>query len=399
MTDMTITTDVLPEAKFKIFTGLLKAFEAEGDGAPLLAGVASSTTRDHHGDVMLESALRDMEAAANDNMTIFLNHSYNVPEDVAGSVKRAMVVQRGYDSDGNPNWDLDMEIAINRENDRAVKSWTSIKNGTKLGLSIGAMIPQGGATRDKETGALTISRVNLLETSIVSIPANPRSWISNAVKALNMAEAEAVQTDYFEVSETGTTSTYIITTSSDTEYLPTITWSSSSGDVCAGCGGSKRKPKDGCDADFHSDIEDEVEAAQEAADVSASQEATQSEPENGDGADVEAVNDAADLESIDAVAKAGVASVLALLETTTAKLVDAREQVASEKQAREQAESQRDEAVQAANEVFAQAHAIFERLAETKIGRKTAFVETRNDFDDLSGIYSEKFRRLLKQGG
>ena len=392
----TITTQVLPEAKFKIFTGLLKAFESETDGTPRLSGIASSTTRDHHGDVMEESALRDMEAAANGNMTIFLNHSYDVPEDVAGSVERAAVTQRGYDGDGNPNWDLDMEIAINRENDRAVKAWSAIKNGTKLGLSIGAMIPKGGATRDKDTGALTISRLLLMETSIVSIPANPRSWISNAVKALNTASDEQ---DSYITSHAGTFG-YVPTT---TTNVTTSTWTVATQpeveeDVdpeiqrptCPECGGHRNSPKGGCSSGFHSkDI-----------DPPASQGASESEPENEDGAVQTSVTENADPDiDLDPVMQKGVEAVLVLLESTTAKLDDARTQLDVEKRAREAAEAQRDEAVTTANEVFAQARAIFDRLAETPMGRKTSFVRQQDDFDHLDGIYSEKFRRLLNHGG
>jgi hypothetical protein len=60
-------------------------------------------------------------------------------------------------------------------------------DGTKLGLSIGARIPEGGAVRNKKTGALLISHVELMETSVVGLPANPRSWIDAATKALRAA--------------------------------------------------------------------------------------------------------------------------------------------------------------------------------------------------------------------
>src|SRR4051812_18419760 len=81
---------------FKIFTGLLKATRS-ADGKMRLRGVASSSITDRHGDRMELSALQDMQRAAEQNLTIFLNHSYNVPEDVAGSVEKAMLVDRGVD--------------------------------------------------------------------------------------------------------------------------------------------------------------------------------------------------------------------------------------------------------------------------------------------------------------
>lgn len=171
-----------------MFTGLLKA-ATRADGRKTLRGVASSTTKDLHGDTMLETALADMERDANNNLTIFLNHSYNVPEDVAGSVTKATMRTRGVDGDGNPNWDLDFdEVLVNEKNPRAIAAWEGINDGAKLGFSIGAMIPEGGAVRNKKDGTYLISHVVLLETSIVGIPANPRSWIQNAVKSFEDLE-------------------------------------------------------------------------------------------------------------------------------------------------------------------------------------------------------------------
>lgn len=388
-----VTTD-LPEAKFKIFTGLLRAFEAD-DGAPRLSGVASSTTRDHHGDTMLETALRDMEAAANGNMTIFLNHSYNVPEDVAGSVSKATVVQRGYDGDGNPNWDLDMDIHINRDNERAVKAWSAIKNGTKLGLSIGAMIPSGGATRDKDTGALTIARLSLLETSIVSIPANPRSWISNAVKALNLAEDEHIKASHAAIAvypsawveTTSTNNSVTFKVDTDIEVEEALMDPEIQRPTCPECGGHKGSPQGGCTASFHKGIDDP-----------SSQEATKSEPGNEDGALPALIESAESEIDLEPIMHRSVEGILSLLETTTAKLADARDQIDSEKRARSQAETERDEAARMAQELFAQANSIFERLAQMPVGRKTAFTNQREAFEDLDGVYSEQFRRLLNKG-
>ena len=192
--------DVLTTAiRFEMFTrtwneqtrswegSMLKAFEADNpDGTKrmMLHGVASSTIKDLHGDTMLESALDDMERAANSGLTIFGNHSYVVPEDDYGHVESAQIRNSGkIDEAGDPIYDLMFDIEVNDENDRAIKTWRSIRKKSKLGLSIGAMIPPGGAVRDKKSGALTISHVELLETSIVGIPANPRSWIENAVRA------------------------------------------------------------------------------------------------------------------------------------------------------------------------------------------------------------------------
>lgn len=154
------------------------------DGKKRLSGVASSTIQDRHGDTMTRSALEDMLGQAS-RLTIFLNHSYEVPEDVAGTVERATLKQ----ATGEIH-DLAMDIVINEGNERAVKAWEAIQSGVQLGLSIGAMIPDGGAKVDRKTGAYTIDHVDLVETSIVGVPANPRSWVEYATKALRKSEEQ-----------------------------------------------------------------------------------------------------------------------------------------------------------------------------------------------------------------
>ena len=171
---------------FKIFVPLLKASRSD-DGKLRFHGIASSSVKDRHGDVITRTALSEMERSASENMTIFLNHEYKVPEDVAGSVERAFLRSHPTDPDIQ---DLSFDIVVNQSNPRAVSAWEAIDNGTKLGLSIGARIPDGGATRDKQSGRYVIDHIDLLETSIVGVPANPRSWVEYAVKSLNVSWAD-----------------------------------------------------------------------------------------------------------------------------------------------------------------------------------------------------------------
>lgn len=173
-----------PEIRFNLLSrdGEFITAEVSPTGKKIFRGVASSTTRDLHGDVILKSALDDMEQSAV-GMTIFLNHSYEVPEDVGGTCTKAVVRQKGVDQDGEPNWQLEVESEVEEENERALKSWRMIRNGRKLGISIGAMIPKGGATRQKD-GSYIIEHIKLLEYSIVGIPANPKSWVEYAASAL-----------------------------------------------------------------------------------------------------------------------------------------------------------------------------------------------------------------------
>ena len=79
---------------FKIYTNALKAFETD-NGDRYVTGTTSSTIRDLHGDEMTLAALKSMEATAKQNMTIWLNHEYQVPDDLFGSVKDARTPDDG----------------------------------------------------------------------------------------------------------------------------------------------------------------------------------------------------------------------------------------------------------------------------------------------------------------
>jgi len=391
--------DVLPASeKFKMFTGLLKASRG-GDGKMRLQGIASSTTRDLHGDVMTESALRDMERDANNGLTIFLNHSYDVPEDVAGSATGAKVTPRGVDGDGNPNFDLDMEVVIDQTNPRAIKSFESIESGTKLGLSIGAMIPEGGAKRDRKTKALTIEHVQLMETSIVSIPANPRSWISNAVKALSKGSdpidlgspTMKIDGDEYEIKgRIDGISQVIVGKSNDADDDST-------------------EPVE--DKDIEPDVQDasvriiEIDTDEPSSDDQApSQGADDSEPDTEpaavqDGAEPPEVDETPDIqEELDAATLAAASYTLTVVNDLTAKIAELHGQLLEAQEATKIAVAQRDETAEMAGLIMTQARTIIDKLADTPIGRKSKFREAANDFSHLEGIYDQRFLKLLQQG-
>ena len=172
--------DVKFEA-FSLSSELLTASVGQ-DGKRMIHGVASSTTKDLHGDTIMLSALEDMERSAV-GLTVFLNHKYEVPGDVGGTITRAIIKQKGVDEKGDPNYQLEVDIEVEDENPEAVKTHKYILKGRKLGLSIGAMIPKDGAKRQKD-GTYIIEHLLLLELSMVGIPANPKSWIDYAASAL-----------------------------------------------------------------------------------------------------------------------------------------------------------------------------------------------------------------------
>lgn len=180
----------MPEQKqpqFKIVTGALKAVDSP-DGRRVLHCTASSSITDRHGDEITEECIRDMsKQAVEKSMTIFLNHHYIVPEDVIAKAFASQVINRVKTNEDVQIWDLDLDIEMVNSNERANKTWSLLKEDmVKLGVSIGAMI-EDWEYIDKDAGfygGLRIKKVDLLEASIVGIPANQRSWVQNAVKAI-----------------------------------------------------------------------------------------------------------------------------------------------------------------------------------------------------------------------
>jgi prohead serine protease len=181
---------------FKIFAPTMTASRGT-DGKLRIEGVASSTVRDHHGDQITRKALEKMAESAR-GLTIFMNHKYEV-NDIFGTVERVKLTRTGQiDERTNEEiYDLRMGIVVQKKNPEAVKAFEMMEPSedsipTKLGLSIGAMVPEGGAKFDKSAGGrYIIDDIDLVETSLVTVPANPRSWVDYAVKSLAKGIAQA----------------------------------------------------------------------------------------------------------------------------------------------------------------------------------------------------------------
>jgi HK97 family phage prohead protease len=386
-------------ADFKMFTDVLKAAGESDDGMLRIKGIASSTVRDRHGDRMERTALKDMERAANDNLTIFVNHSYNVPEDVVGSAEKAVLKRRSgeTDEDGNPLYDLELSVLMDSGNPRAVKTYEAIQRGVKLGMSIGAMIPKGGAKYDEENNSFIIHHVDLLETSVVSIPANPRSWVGGAVKALrndpdklenpeeyrkSLAEAADIDPAFLnkdaseEVDEDDPSVDHEVD-DSDAE----VTEQSETPDITA---------------------DEDVAEATESAEPTSQEASDDADPGTEDGADPESVQEAADPDpevELDLSLLEGVQEEIADLVTSiNTQMVKAVEDLETEKRLRLEAEGQRDDAVKAMSELIPQVKSIIDLIAKTPSGRKTrTFAQAKGSFDHLTGIYGEGFLKQLQQ--
>lgn len=421
------------DVEFSIFSKALSADEdailkelgmTEPDGKKRLRTTASSSVTDLSGDEMTNKALETMRSSAEGNMTIFLNHKYQVPEDVLGSVEKATLVDKG------DYVDLDFIVRVNESNPRAVQTHQSILDGTKLGCSIGALIPKGGATKT-ETG-LKIDEVRLLEASVVGIPANPRSFVQYATKAYQKALIDDAPEDEIESSgppkpalKGDDTATQTGLPEPDIEKATTWVTTKPDGsadvvvesgpepetppadDASKDKGKGKGKKKEVEVVSTGSDTssittkeatppeegdEGEPDAGDEPAETTeATQDApsTESTPES-DGAAIQAAVD----EQLAAAKSLGVDSLAELVKGLAQKLGEVTDQLVAETETRKTAELRASDA----EADVAIAKEIIETISKIPLGRRTAFKAGVSDFrKKLSHIYSDDVIDLVER--
>ncbi len=328
---------------------------------------------------MTDDCVRDMASQAKiKNMTIFLNHKYAVPEDVFGSTVDTRTVSRSANAEGKAVWDFDLDMVVNEANPRAVNTYAALKDqGVKLGVSIGAMISEW-EFKDKEKGffgGMTIKKVDLLEASIVGIPANPRSWVQNAVKAIKSVHGEE----------------------DEPELEPGLT-----DDEKAKAALADLKPKDAPEtSEATSEPTDEAPAAP-------TDNLANAAPEGDTAADAPATNEAIKAEEptspvdLEAAKAAAVAHTASENDPTTKdlilSLIASLEQAVAE---RDTAQGERDLALAKVLEkdaMLTDAAEIIATIAKTPLGRKTAFTGPVKTFQSrFAGIYDEGFLKMLER--
>ncbi|HET9029258.1 MAG TPA: HK97 family phage prohead protease [Candidatus Aquilonibacter sp.] len=182
-----------PEVRrdFKVHSNAaLKAVRKDVGGREVkyLEGIASSTVRDRHGDTITPNAQAMMLEKAR-RLTMWLNHSYDVPEDILGTCEESEL-RASTDADGSDILDLVIRCHVDEENPRALKAWKHVEGGTQLGFSIGGAITDCEIDEENDDGTswcppLIINGLDLYEISLVGIPANPRSYTRNFVQEMS----------------------------------------------------------------------------------------------------------------------------------------------------------------------------------------------------------------------
>lgn len=171
---------------FNIHTGAASAYVTkDATGAVdshYLKGVASSNVRDRMGDVITAQAQAQMLSQAK-GLTMFMNHSYNVPEDVLGTCEDSSLETQG------DVVDLVINLKVAKSNERAMKAWKLVNDDkVTLGFSIGGALTDAEVDTENDGDGmfppLIINGLDLREISLCGIPANPRSYTRSFVEEI-----------------------------------------------------------------------------------------------------------------------------------------------------------------------------------------------------------------------
>jgi phage head maturation protease len=156
---------------FKIYSASIDVME-ETD-ILTMKSVSSSTIEDLQGDAMEITALQDMERAP-DNQNVLLNHEQRIPEDLMGGlISSKIVLEKGIA-------DLHDVFEVDQVNPRAMMAYQQGKR-RRLGISIGGIVKDYHIENNaKGLPICRIDHIELLERSVVGIPAVQRAWVENA---------------------------------------------------------------------------------------------------------------------------------------------------------------------------------------------------------------------------
>lgn len=361
--------------------------EQNGKRRRCFKATASSTARDSHDDEFTESAIEKMAGAVRGGMSVFLNHEYRIPEDLFGTATDAATVVRA-DEMGEVFKDLDIEGFINEANPRALMTAEALENGAQLGVSIGARVKSYRPRDSKDPlGGWIIDDVELKEASIVGMPANPRTWVHYATKAIRAFERERVKEAVMSDEQA----------TQPEEEIETAEVIDDETDVMKLLDANELQ-KSAAPEDLMSpppfedgllDLGEEIEV--ETAEPVEAPEEPSVEVDGPDAApeDIEVSETPAEALETVLASSAEALSITALRSAISV----ARDEIVKRDEAIDRLTQERD----AALETLATATAIVERIASTPLGRKARFHAEVQDYRTrIGGVYDQEFLKFLK---
>lgn len=144
--------------QFKVYAPLTKNLQIseEDNGALILEGIASTTSKDLHGDVVKPEAIASMKKQAL-RKNIYADHIYDVLHTLIGNIKDVAETDDG-----------SLKIKFSILPSYASKVQELLDNDIQLGLSIGGFISKFKAIND----GYEVNDFDLKEISLTGMPAN-----------------------------------------------------------------------------------------------------------------------------------------------------------------------------------------------------------------------------------
>jgi hypothetical protein len=176
-----ITLEATGEFPFTFY--IEKAQASDENEEMIIEGVASTTNIDHDKERMSKEALKAMESAINkEGVPLRVEHQKE-GEAVIGRVFKAWVDDRNQ---------LHMKARLDKSHPVSSILHHSIKNGVKMGLSVGGLVKHAVKEFSESLGGMvkTFYDVALQEVSVTPRPSNYDSWLIAKSIAKDEKEAE-----------------------------------------------------------------------------------------------------------------------------------------------------------------------------------------------------------------
>jgi hypothetical protein len=179
--------------------GFMKKAVAGGPDPKIVRFTVSSTLTDTGGHIMKVAALNQIIKQSL-GRTFFLNHMYDVPENVFGSIIGGELVQRTLmdllSGEEKECTCLDLFVQVEETLVRAMATYDIITGGVvTLGASLGFYLLKGNPLDD---GRIEVETVYFIECSCVGVPSNQQSWAQYA-KSFELPEGVQLDELPFEV--------------------------------------------------------------------------------------------------------------------------------------------------------------------------------------------------------
>ncbi len=169
------------------FHATLKAYtekDEAGNEVRFIRGVASDDRIDRQGERFSTRAVQRMVETAKQNLTLFGDHNHSW-ENTLGHIVDAKF--------NNGAFEVTCQLESEEAQPKIKQLWAKLKSKTRLAFSIGGRVLKVIAEEVNGQTVRVLDDLELLELSVVGIPANPRTWLEAIVKSIDGAECAATE--------------------------------------------------------------------------------------------------------------------------------------------------------------------------------------------------------------